>query len=91
MANIKSVEKRARQAEARTNRNKIVKSSIRTEARAFRASVAGEEDSLKPADAFSKLASRLDKAAKRGVIHKNAANRRKSRAARAIAKATKGS
>ena len=72
MANTKSAAKRARQTERRALRNRQVLSRIRTLNK--RAGKAGAE----PGD-ITALISAIDKAAKRGIIHKNAANRRKAR------------
>ena len=77
MANIKSQIKRNKQNEAARIRNKSVKSSLRTAVRQFReAADAGNADEAKTlaADAGKKL----DKAASKGVIHKNQAANRKS-------------
>lgn len=77
MANIKSQEKRNRTNERRRLRNKSVKSSLHTAIRAFRqAAESGEKDK---ATELARVASRkLDKAASKGVIHKNQAANRKS-------------
>ena len=77
MANIKSQIKRNRTNEERRLRNKAVKSQLRTLIRSFReAATAGDKDA---ADAALRSASRkLDKAASKGVIHKNQAANRKS-------------
>ena len=77
MANIKSQIKRNRQNEAARTRNKAVKSSIKTAVRSFReAADAGETDR---AQTLARAAARqLDKAASKGVIHKNQAANRKS-------------
>ncbi|MEY4131900.1 MAG: hypothetical protein RLZZ31_2024 [Actinomycetota bacterium] len=75
MANIKSQIKRNRQNEARRLRNKAVRSEVKTRTkRALEA--AGTEDS---AEAARLAIQRLDKAAAKGVMHKNQAARRKSR------------
>ncbi len=75
MANIKSQIKRNRQNEARRLRNKAVRSEVKT--RTKRAlDAAGTEDS---AEAARLAIQRLDKAAAKGVMHKNQAARRKSR------------
>ena len=82
MANIKSQVKRNRTNERRRQRNKSVKSSLHTAIRAFREAVdSGYNDK---AAQLAKAASRkLDKAATKGVIHKNqAANRKSAMAAR---------
>jgi small subunit ribosomal protein S20 len=77
VANIKSQIKRNRQNEKRHARNKAVRSELKTRVkRAITAAESGAEDlSL----ATRLAAKRLDKAAASGVIHKNAAARRKSR------------
>ncbi|MET7397700.1 30S ribosomal protein S20 [Dactylosporangium sp. AC04546] len=77
MANIKSQIKRNRQNEKRRLRNKSVKSSLKTAIRKFHeATAAGDTDT---ANALLRDASRkLDKAASKGVIHKNQAANRKS-------------
>ncbi len=77
MANIKSQIKRNRQNEAAHERNKSVKSALKTAVRKFReAAAAGDKDAaLAAARDASK---RLDKAASKGVIHKNQAANRKS-------------
>ncbi|MFI5916589.1 30S ribosomal protein S20 [Dactylosporangium sp. NPDC051541] len=77
MANIKSQIKRNRQNEKRRLRNKSVKSSLKTAIRKFHeATAAGDNET---AVALLQDASRkLDKAASKGVIHKNQAANRKS-------------
>lgn len=77
MANIKSQIKRNRQNEKRRLRNKAVRSELRT--RTKHAVVAAEQG-LEDRDALLRLAvKRIDKAAAKGVIHKNQAANRKSR------------
>ncbi len=77
MANIKSQIKRNRQNEKRRLRNKSVKSSLKTAVRKFRETV--EAGDAEQASALMREASRqLDKAASKGVIHKNQAANRKS-------------
>ncbi len=78
MANIKSAKKRIRQTEVRTLRNKIRKTMVRTAIRRF-------EDALKRGDVVSAESAlkfchaRLDRAAQKGALHRNTANRKKSR------------
>ncbi len=88
MANTKSALKRDRQTAARTDRNKSVKTRIKTARRAVL--VALEKGDAKDAAAkFNALASAADKAVKSNVIHKNAAGRIKSiLGARVAAKAS---
>ena len=77
MANIKSQKKRILTAEKARQRNRAVRSELKTEIKKVRAAVeAGEKDT---AVAACKKASRLlDKAVTKGVIHKNQAAKRKS-------------
>ena len=85
MANIKSQIKRNKQNEKAHERNKAVKTGLRTAVRKFReAADAGEKDK---AVELGRAANRmLDKAASKGVIHKNqAANRKSSIAKKAAA------
>ena len=82
MANTKSAAKRARQTERRALRNRRVLSRIRTLSK-------GAVKADAPANDINALISAIDKAAKRGIIHRNAAIRRKARLARARAGASK--
>jgi small subunit ribosomal protein S20 len=83
VANIKSQIKRNRQNEKARLRNKSVKSSLKTVIRKFHeASDAGD---LETANTLLHDASRqLDKAASKGVIHKNQAANRKSAIAKRV-------
>lgn len=84
MANIKSQIKRNRQNEEARERNKSVRSALKTAVRRFHAAVeSGDADQAKAlaADAGKKL----DKAASKGVIHKNQAANRKSSIAKKAA------
>ena len=77
MANIKSQIKRNRQNEAAHERNKAVKSALKTSVRKFReAAEAGNAAEAKTLAASAGRA--LDKAASKGIIHKNQAANRKS-------------
>ena len=77
MANIKSQIKRNRQNEAAHERNKAVKSGLKTAVRKFReAAETGNADEAKALAADAGKA--LDKAASKGIIHKNQAANRKS-------------
>ena len=84
MANIKSQIKRIKTNEKARLRNKSVKSSLKTAARRFSAAVqAGDTDQ---ATRLARDAARkLDKAASKGVIHKNQAANRKSAIAKRAA------
>ncbi len=84
MANIKSQIKRNKQTDAAHERNKSVRSALKTSIRRFReAADAGENEQ---AHEFAKAASRkLDQAASAGVIHKNQAANKKSAIAKRAA------
>jgi small subunit ribosomal protein S20 len=81
VANIKSQIKRNKQNEKARQRNKAVKSSLKTSVRQFReAADAGKIDEATAAMRTAYV--KLDKAASKGVIHKNQAANRKSAIAR---------
>lgn len=77
MANIKSQIKRNRQNEAAHERNKSVKSAVKSAIRKFRE--AAEAGDAEKAQELARLANKkLDQAASKGVIHKNQAANKKS-------------
>ncbi|HYT26936.1 MAG TPA: 30S ribosomal protein S20 [Actinomycetota bacterium] len=83
MANIKSQIKRNRQNETARLRNKSVRSALKTYARRVRQSLAaGDRDAAEAA--YRRAARAYDKAASKGVIHRNNAANHKSRLARAL-------
>jgi len=85
VANIKSQLKRIKTNEKARQRNKAVKSSLRTSIRRFRAA-ADAGDNAKALDALQSASRDLDKAASKGVIHANqAANKKSAMAKRAAA------
>lgn len=77
---IKSAKKRLRQSEKRRERNKGVRSEIRTRTRR----ILETEDAEQAATRLKELYRLLDRAAGRGIIHPNAAARKKARAARHV-------
>lgn len=77
MANIKSQIKRIKTNQVRTERNKAVKSELRTWIRKFR-EAAESGDAAAAKDALATASKKLDKAAAKGVIHANQAANRKS-------------
>jgi small subunit ribosomal protein S20 len=81
LANIKSAKKRAQIAVQRNERNKMVKSSLRTAVRKFSEAPGSETAAAKLSLAFKAL----DMAATKGVIHKNTASRKKARLAKKLA------
>lgn len=80
MANIKSAEKRIRQSATRQARNRAVRSRLRRAVKRYREAAAGEKGKALPA-----TVSEIDRARRKGVIHKNAAARYKSRLAKKAA------
>ena len=81
MANIKSQLKRIKTNEKARQRNKAVKSSLKTAVRRFReAADAGDRE--KATQLLADASRKLDKAAGKGVIHANQAANRKSAMAR---------
>jgi small subunit ribosomal protein S20 len=75
MANTKSAAKRARQTQRRTMHNRSVLSRIRSLTKRAKAPDAQAAE-------VTAVISAIDKAAKRGILHRNAANRRKMRLGR---------
>jgi small subunit ribosomal protein S20 len=73
-----SAEKRHRQSEERRLRNKAVKSSVRTSAKKF-VVLARKKDMDNAEAALKDMIKKLDTAARKGIIKKNAASRKKSR------------
>jgi small subunit ribosomal protein S20 len=83
MANIKSQIKRNRQNEAARLRNKSVRSALKTyRRRAAEALASGDADAAEAA--YKRAARAYDKAASKGVIHRNNAANHKSRMARSL-------
>lgn len=78
---IKSSQKRARTSLKRAEINKAVKSRVKSSVKKFLV----EESPEAKADALRLAASQLDRAANKGVIHPNKANRTKSRLAKRMA------
>ena len=86
MANTKSALKRVRQTKQRTERNRAEKSRIKTLRRKLQSQLeAGDAQAAQAV--LSEFGSAVDRAAKRGVVHKNKAANLKSKAARRIAAA----
>ncbi len=81
MPNNKQAEKRLRQAEGRRIQNKIVTSRMRTAVKNLDQAENADEAKKRLAEAMK----RVDKAAKNGVLHKNAAARKKQQLSRAAA------
>ena len=85
MPNIKSAKKRVLITEKKNARNASEKSALRTSVK--KAKVAIEAGDSNAAEAVKKASVSLDKAASKGLVHKNTADRKKSRLAKALNKA----
>ncbi len=85
MANTRSAVKRNRQAQKRRTRNVQVRTGLKSVMKKAREALAKGEAGAK--DAVQAALRTLDKAASKGIIHKNAASRRISRLAKAASKA----
>ncbi len=80
MANIKSAKKRIKVTEAKTAKNKMIKSGVKT---AVKKVSTGEDKKI----ALSEATKKLDMAVAKGVMHKNTAARQKSRLSKIVQKA----
>ncbi len=81
MANIKSQEKRILRAERERLENRRYTSTIKTYFRRLEAAVASGDDA-RADEELRALQSTIDKAVKRGALHRNTGSRKKARAAR---------
>jgi small subunit ribosomal protein S20 len=84
LPNIKSAIKRVKVTEKKNLRNRMIKSAMKTQIKKFETAVSANEADVK---LLSATQGAVDKAAAKGVIHKNAANRKKARLAKRLAKA----
>jgi small subunit ribosomal protein S20 len=83
MANTKSAEKRMRQSEQRRERNRAARTRMRTEVKKIRTALAAG-DAAKAEELLPAAISTIDRSAKKGVVHANAAARTKSRLVKAV-------
>ena len=83
MANIKSQKKRIKTAEKARIRNKAVRSELKTAVKKVRVAVEAN-DAAAANEALNKASRLLDKAASKGIIHKNQAAERKSGIAKMV-------
>ena len=83
MANIKSAKKRILVIETKTLRNKIIKSKIKTLTKKVDAAVAAGDKTLAQSNLTNAIVA-IDKAAAKGIFHKNNAARKVSRLQRAV-------
>ena len=83
MANIKSAKKRILVSNTRNERNKAIKSAVKTAMKKVDAAVAAKDKEAASA-ALLAATSAIDKAATKGVYHKNNASRKVSRLTKAV-------
>ncbi|MBO5208332.1 MAG: 30S ribosomal protein S20 [Lachnospiraceae bacterium] len=85
MANIKSAKKRILVNRTKADRNKAIKSGVKTSVKKVTAAIAANDKEAAKAALVAATAT-IDKAAKKGVLHKNTASRKVSRLAQAVNK-----
>ncbi len=89
MPNIKSAEKRVSVSATKKLQNQMIRSQMQTAVRKFNAAIA--EGDVESAKALLPIASsKIDNAATKNVIHKNAANRKKAQIAKALSQLERG-
>jgi len=89
MPNIKSAIKRVQVSKLQNERNTAARSALKTTIRRFEEAITNNAENA--ADTLQKASRALDKAAAKGLIHKNKAARKKSRLAKKYAQITKAS
>lgn len=77
MANIKSAKKRIKVIAAKTLKNKMFKTSMKTAIKKYESAITSG-DKTSAAEAYKAVIKKIDKAAAKGIIHKNNAARKKS-------------
>jgi len=86
LPNIKSAIKRVKVGEKKNLRNRMIKTGVKTAVKKYKMSLS---QSAEAASAQLRVTtSAIDKASVKGIIHKNAANRKKARLAKLLAKAS---
>ena len=83
MANIKSAKKRILVTQTKTERNKAIRSKIKTLSKKVEAAVEAGDKAV-AADALKVASTEIDKACSKGVYHKNTAGRKVSRLANLV-------
>ena len=83
MPNIKSAKKRVKVIEAKTLQNKMFKTALKTDLKKYEAAVVAGDKALAQ-ETYKVAVKKIDKAAARGIIHKNAAARKKSQFTKAL-------
>ena len=83
MPNIKSAKKRVIVTQTKTMQNKIFRTQLKTDIKKYQAALASDDVALAEAT-YKAAVNKIDKAAARGIIHKNAAARKKSQFTQAL-------
>ena len=85
MPNIKSAKKRVKVIETKTMQNKMIKSALKTDIKKFETAAANNSEDKETL--YKTVVSSIDKAASKGTIHKNKANRKKAQMAKKLTSA----
>ena len=83
MPNIKSAKKRVLVTQTKTLQNKMFKTQLKTDIKKYQAALASGDTALAQ-ETYKVAVKKIDKAAARGIIHKNAAARKKSQFTKAL-------
>ena len=83
MPNIKSAKKRVKVIETKTLKNKAFRSALKTDIKKYEAALAAGDAELAQAT-YKAAVKKIDVAASKGIIHKNAAARKKSQFTKAL-------
>ena len=83
MPNIKSAKKRVIVTQTKTLRNKMFRTQLKTDIKKYQAALAAGDAALAQ-ETYKQAVKKIDQAAARGIIHKNAAARKKSQFTKAI-------
>ena len=83
MPNIKSAKKRTKIIAAKTLKNQMFKTSLKTTIKKYEAAVAGS-DKANLEKTYKEAVKKIDKAAARGIVHRNKAARKKSQFAKKL-------
>ncbi len=84
MANIKSAMKRVKVSQMQNMRNRMITSDLKTALKKFDRALESRDDAV-ISETYTVAVSKVDKAVTKGVIHKNAANRKKAQLAKKLA------
>ncbi len=85
MPNIKSAKKRVLVTKAKTLQNKMFRTQLKTDIKKYQAAIAAGDTALAQ-ETYKAAVKKIDQAAARNIIHKNAAARKKSQFTKALNK-----